>query len=201
MLKNLDTQTELECIQRVKAGEEDAFTEIIETYQDPVYNLCYRMLGTPQAAESAAQEAFWRTYRNLARYDTKRSFATWVLSIAAHHCIDLQRKKRLPTINLDEIIEFAAEDPTPNPESSLINVEFSEEVQRQLSKLSAKDRAVLILRYWHEYSEVEISEVLSISTSAVKSRLYRARHHMAHQWTAARKNTFLGERCQKAQVI
>ena len=118
MTTQLAKLAEAECIKRARAGDQDAFTDLVETYQNPVYNLCYRMLGTPQAAEDAAQESFWRAYKNLTRYDPNRSFATWLLSITAHYCIDQQRRKRLPTMDLDEIIEFSAEDPAPNPESS-----------------------------------------------------------------------------------
>jgi len=192
---------EAEYIIRVKAGDEDAFTEIVEAYQNPVYNLCYRMLGTPQAAEDAAQESFWRAFKYIDRYDQNRSFATWLLSIAAHYCIDQQRRKRLPTMDLDEIIEFAADDPAPSPEKSLVNVEFSEDVQRQLAELNENDRAVLILRYWYECSENEICSVLNISKSAVKSRLHRARKHMAEQWSQANGDLIMEGRNHETQTI
>ena len=177
------TIVEAECLKLAQRGDQEAFTQIVETYQNPVYNLCYRMLGNPQKAEDAAQETFWRAYKNLNRYDNSRPFPTWLLSIAAHYCIDQQRRKRLPSIDLDEIIEFSAEDPAPHPESVAINSEFSEYVQRQLAQLSEGDRAVLVLRYWHELSEDEICKTLNISKSAVKSRLHRARQHMAEQWS------------------
>lgn len=176
------TIAEAECLKLAQKGDQEAFSQIVETYQNPVYNMCYRMLGNPQAAEDAAQETFWRAYKNLNRYDDKRPFPTWLLSIAAHYCIDQQRRKRLPSIDIDEIIEYSAEDPAPNPESVAITAEFSEDVQRQLAQLSECDRAVLVLRYWHELSENEICETLNISKSAVKSRLHRARQHMAEQW-------------------
>ena len=192
---------EAECIKLARKGDQDAFAQIVETYQNPVYNLCYRMLGTPQAAEDAAQESFWRAYKNLHRYDTKRPFPTWLLSIAAHYCIDQQRRKRLPTMDLNEIIEFTAEDPAPSPESSLVNVEFSDKVQHQLAQLSENDRAVLILRYWHEYSENEICKTLSISKSAVKSRLHRARKHMATQWSETQRNLTMEGRHHETQTI
>lgn len=75
-------------ILQAKNGSDEAFTYIVETYQTPVYNLCYRMLGHVEAAEDAAQETFLRAYQHLHRYDIKRSFATWLLSITAHYCID-----------------------------------------------------------------------------------------------------------------
>jgi len=204
--------TEAECIKLARKGDQDAFTQIVETYQNPVYNLCYRMLGTPQAvynlcyrmlgtpqaSEDAAQESFWRAYKNLHRYDMKRSFATWLLSITAHYCIDQQRRKRLPTMDLNEIIEFAAKDPGPSPESTLVQGEFSDKVQDQLAQLSENDRAVLILRYWHED---EICRALSISKSAVKSRLHRARKHMAKQWTETQNNLKIEGRRHETQTI
>ena len=193
--------TEAECIKLARKGYQDAFTQIVETYQNPVYNLCYRMLGTPQAAEDAAQESFWRAYKNLHRYDMKRSFATWLLSITAHYCIDQQRRKRLPTMDLNEIIEFAAKDPAPSAESTIVQGEFSDKIQDQLAQLSENDRAVLILRYWHEYSEDEICRALSISKSAVKSRLHRARKHMAKQWVETQNNLKIEGRRHETQTI
>ena len=192
---------EVEYVELAKNGDQDAFTQIVETYQNPVYNMCYRMLRNPQAAEDAAQETFWRAHKNLHRYDSKRPFATWLLSIAAHYCIDQQRRKRLPSIDLNEIIEFSAEDPAPKPESITVKSEFSEEVQRQLAQLSENDRAVLVLRYWYEMSEDEICETLSISKSAVKSRLHRARNHMAEQWTESQKTLTMERRQHETQTV
>jgi len=80
-------------------GDENAFAQLVEAYQTPVYNLCYRMLGDETSAEDAAQETFWRAFRNLQRYDPKRSFITWLLSIAAHYCIDQQRKRGCQSLN------------------------------------------------------------------------------------------------------
>ena len=190
-----------DCIELARKGDQDAFTQIVETYQNPVYNMCYRMLGDPQSAEDAAQESFWRAYKNLQHYDPNRPFATWLLSIAAHHCIDLQRRKRLPTIDLDEIIEFGAEDTNPNPENIMVQKEFSDDIQAQMAGLSESDKAVLILRYWHEMSEEEICEVLSITKSAVKSRLHRARIHMAEQWSNLHENNHLKGRQHETQPI
>jgi RNA polymerase sigma-70 factor (ECF subfamily) len=201
MIDQLARIDETECIKLARKGDQDAFTQVVETYQNPVYNLCYRMLGTPQAAEDAAQESFWRAYKNLKKYDMNRSFPTWLLSIAAHYCIDQQRRKRLPAMDLDEIIEFSAEDPAPSPEISMTKVEFSEEVQRQLAQLNENDRIVLVLRYWHEYSEDEICEALNISKSAVKSRLHRARKNMALQWTETQSDLTMEGRHHETQTI
>jgi RNA polymerase sigma-70 factor, ECF subfamily len=177
------SNTEAEFIQDALKGEESAFASLVDLHQTHVYNLCYRMLGSPQEAEDAAQETFWRAHRNLQRYDPARSFITWLLSIAAHYCIDQQRRRRLPTIELDELLdtENFTPDPGPSPECDMAEKEEVEEIQKHLAKLNPNDRAILILRYFHELSEEEICDALTISKSAVKSRLHRARLHMSEQ--------------------
>ena len=87
---------EVRWLERARQGEQAAFAELVEAYQRPVYNLCYRMLGDPAEAEEAAQESFLKAYRGMRRYDPQRSFSTWLLSIASHHCIDQLRRRRLP---------------------------------------------------------------------------------------------------------
>jgi len=177
------TDLESEWLVRAKEGDDDAFAHIVETYQRPVYNLCYRMLGNPNDAEDAAQEAFLRAYKALGSYDPKRSFATWVLSIASHYCIDQLRKRRLNAFSLDdERTWFEPADPGPHPEKVAVDRERQVKVQALLDHLSPKDRAAVIFRYWYGYSYAEIAESLSLTISAVKSRLHRARKELANQW-------------------
>lgn len=171
--------TEAEWLRLAQQKDEDAFTHLVETYQTPVYNLCYRMLGNPGEAEDAAQETFWRAYQAIQRYDPSRSFITWLLSIAAHHCIDLQRKRRLPTIDLDLATDLDAPDPAPVPEKVVSRRQDQEAMSQVLNKLNEQDRIVIVLRYWQEFSEDEIAKTLSLTVPAVKSRLHRARKQLA----------------------
>jgi len=76
---------ESEWLIKAQRGDPEAFTCLLEAYQRPVFNLCYRMLGNAQDAEDAAQETFLRAYQHLKRYDNSRPFSTWLLSIAAHY--------------------------------------------------------------------------------------------------------------------
>jgi RNA polymerase sigma-70 factor (ECF subfamily) len=163
-------------------GDDEAFTHLVETYQKPVYNLCYRMLGDPQEAEDATQETFWRAYQGLGRYDMQRSFITWLLSIAAHYCIDQQRRRRLPIIGLELLPEGGAPDPTPGPERKFVRSEEDRLVRKLLGELGPQDRAALVLRYWYDFSDQEIANALSLSVSAVKSRLHRSRQVLAQRW-------------------
>lgn len=174
-MTNLDAAVLRQAIQ----GDEESFSQIVETYQRPVFNLCYRMLGQAQEAEDAAQETFWRAYQNLRRYDPQRPFATWLLSIAAHYCIDQQRKRRFPTLALELLPDEDAPDPAPNPERVFAQLEEQGQLQKLLARLGPQDRAAILLRYWYEFSEEEIAKSLSLTVSAVKSRLHRARKELA----------------------
>lgn len=177
---------EMAWVRKARAGDDDAFTQIVETYQTPVYNLCFRMLGEPEAAEDAAQETFLRVYQNLARYDFDRPFGTWLLSIAAHYCIDRLRRRRYVAFSLDdqpEDGEYEMPDAAaPHPESETARREERNRLQGLLKHLDETDRAAVVMRYWHDASEIEIATALGLTVSAVKSRLHRARRELAKRW-------------------
>jgi RNA polymerase sigma-70 factor (ECF subfamily) len=145
------------------------------------------MLGEPEAAEDAAQESFLRAYQNLHRYDQSRPFATWLLSIAAHYCIDRLRRRKLSVFSIDEENDdgstFEIADPASlDPEAESVKHEERDRLHTMLKDLDETDRAAIIMRYWYDYSEVEIAESLRLTVSAVKSRLHRARRSLAGMW-------------------
>jgi RNA polymerase sigma-70 factor (ECF subfamily) len=158
----------------------DSFEQVVRRYQRPVHNLCLRMLADPAQAEDVAQETFLRAYRNLHRYDPTRPFATWLLAIAAHRCIDHLRKRQLVFARVDE--QWDLPDPSPGPEATCEQHQMKEAVVQMLWTLTALDRAAVVLRFWHELSYEELSQVLHLPVSNVKSRLHRAKRRMASQW-------------------
>jgi len=173
-------------------GDQEAFAELLYTFQDAVYNLCYRLLGERTEAEDATQEAFLKAYYNLRRYDHERSFKTWVLSIASNHCIDRLRKRRMSYVSIDESIpatlSLASDEPEPEP--ALLGNERSQHIQDMLHTLQPDYRAAVVLRYWYDYSYAEIAEILGDSESAIKSRLYRARQLLAEKMTPTSDEDF-----------
>ena len=179
---------EMTWVLQAQQGCDEAFTNLVETYQKHVYNLCYRMLGEPESAEDAAQETFLRAFQHIHRYDRKRPFATWLLSIAAHYCIDRLRRRKFSMASIDQDEEdggFELPDAdAPNPESEVVYNEQREQMQELLKRLDSVDRAAIVLRYWNDCSEAEIAEALNLTVSAVKSRLHRARRELAGLWQA-----------------
>ncbi len=173
--------TILRWVEDALEGDQEAFAELVNTYQHAVYNLCYRMLGERTESEDAAQETFLRAYMNLQRYDPARSFKTWLLSIASNHCIDRLRRRRLTWLSLDEPLPstIVLSSSEPEPEDAAIKDQRSQAIQALLSELSTEYRAAVILRYWYDYSYTEIADILDTTESAIKSRLFRARQTLA----------------------
>ena len=170
-------------LERARQGDKQAFGQLVQAYQRPLFNLTYRMLGNPDEAEDAAQEAFLRAFANLGKYNTDHKFSTWLFSIANHHCIDRLRKRRITWMSIDDnpVLQNLEGD-APKPETSALRREESGEIQQLLNQLEPEYRMPLILRYWEEYSYEEIGQAMDLSLAAVKSRLFRARKQMAEMY-------------------
>ena len=180
VLSTVDNQAEW--LSQALRGDPQAFTSLVETYQRPVYNLCYRMLGNAEDAEDAAQETFLRAYKSMRRYDTSRPFSTWLLSIAAHYCIDQLRRRRFQIVSVEDLPVPDLPDPSPGLENSLGRREEQRRIRTLLDTLEPTDRAAVVMYYWYDCSYEEIAQTLTLTLSAVKSRLHRARRAMAETW-------------------
>ncbi|MDX1437118.1 MAG: sigma-70 family RNA polymerase sigma factor [Anaerolineales bacterium] len=175
----MSTDVQAQWLIQAKNNDIAAFSRLVEVYQAPVYNLCYRMLGNRQDAEDAAQETFMRAFRSIKKYDPQRPFKTWLLTIASRYCIDQYRKRRLPTVDLEPFVDFGLPDAGPGPEAALGRKEQDRQMQQVLHRLKPNERACIIMKYWHDMSLEEISEALDLTVPAVKSYLYRARKELA----------------------
>jgi RNA polymerase sigma-70 factor (ECF subfamily) len=173
-------QEERSWAKAAQEGNQVAFKQIVEAYQKPVYNLCYRMLHSPNEAEDAAQETFLRVYTKIGSYNPNHKFSSWILSIASHYCIDLLRKRRFQLVSWDDLPPWRwlpASD--PEPEQATLASESRDDLHRLLQTIPPDYRAVIVLRYWHEMSYDEIAIVLNTTVGTVKSRLFRARKLLA----------------------
>jgi RNA polymerase sigma-70 factor (ECF subfamily) len=179
-------------VQAALKGDRLAFMRLVEVYQRPVYNLCYRMLGDSAEAEDAAQETFIRAYTKLNTYQSDRKFSSWLFSIASHYCIDRIRQRRYQVVSWDDLPPWhslAADE--PEPEEATLAREARDRLHALLESLPPDYRAAIILRYWQDMPYEEIADSLNTSVSAIKSRLFRARQMMAD---AARQADLSGRR-------
>jgi len=166
-------------------GDRRAFAELVDLYKDKIYHLGFRMLGNTQEAEDVVQETFLRVYANLQAYDVTQKFSTWIFRIATNLCIDRLRKRRA-TYSLDadmpdsEGTDWYSMLPgnEETPEKRLILSETQEQVRKAIEALPEKYKAVIVLRYLHDFSMKEIGEVLDMPISTVKTRVHRGREYL-----------------------
>lgn len=182
----LSIHDDSELISKSKLGDTDAFGQLVDRYQQKVYNIAFRMTNSHEDALDLAQESFLRVYRALASYKGESAFSTWVFRIASNVCLDeMRKKKRQPRIALstdslvageegDYAIEIASGEAS-NPEQRLLQAEMRREITQALNTLSEEHRVVLVLRDIEGYSYEEIADMLGVNIGTIKSRLNRAR--------------------------
>lgn len=169
-------------IERVLAGDNNAFGELVEIYQDRVYNLALRMSGNADDAFDLAQEAFFRAWRGLSGFQFESAFSTWLFRLTSNVCLDwLRAKKRRPTVSLTtlddegEEVQMEIRDPGKGPEELLLAAEDRKALAKALNELPVEYREILTLRAINDLSYEEISRILNLREGTVKSRLSRAR--------------------------
>ena len=172
-------------VQAINSGQYDLFQDLVERYEQKLYNFSLRMCRNPSDAEDMVQETFLNVFRYLKdfRYETK--FKNWLYRIAASTCIKKRRKSKFAPereLSLEEFIpkdEAQAQAQTPEwalaPLDSLLNAELSDMINQAIKSLPEKYRLVIVLRDLEGFSTAETAHILGLSASNVKVRLHRAR--------------------------
>ncbi|GAC1383531.1 MAG: sigma-70 family RNA polymerase sigma factor [Herpetosiphon sp.] len=161
-------------IQLAHAGDHMAFGWVVDTYMPQVYKLAFRMLRSRPEAEDAAQEVFLRAYTKLGTFDLTQKFGSWLLSIAAHYCIDVHRRRRLEMVTLDDV-SFSLTAQERGPEGKALDNEQQAAIERAIGQLPPGYGSVMVLRYYRDLSYDEIQAITGLSSTALKTRLYRGR--------------------------
>jgi len=176
----VEAMSDAELVELILKGDQEVFSMLVERYKDAVQNLAYRMLSNATEAEDITQETFVRAYTQLATYKSVHKFSTWLLSIASHLAIDQLRRRRFLALPLEDVpfLEWIV-DMGISPEQSALQGEQQDEIQSYLQRLPGKYRAVIILRYWYDFSYDEIATALKLTPPLVKARLHRARELLA----------------------
>jgi len=174
---------EAELVKASQRGDVGAFNRLVLSYQELVYNICYRMLDDAEAAADVTQDAFLSAFQALKGF-RGGSFKAWLLRIATNGCYDqLRRRKRQPTAPLDELLGDGENpgtlaDHDPGPEERALRRELIEHLQHGLTTLPMEQRTAVILSDVHQLSYEEIAQVTGASLGTVKSRLSRGRAHL-----------------------
>jgi RNA polymerase sigma-70 factor, ECF subfamily len=168
-----------EAISRARTGDAEAWGDLYREYAPAIFRFCRRALPTREDAEDATMEIFMKLKDKLVQYDQSRSFTAWLYKVAANHCWDmLRRRKTRQDKETEDLENVPLEHPDPNQLDKLIEQRTGEEVRRALSKLGARARMALVMRYYSDMSYDEIADELGVRRAFVGVVLLRARHEL-----------------------
>jgi len=165
-------------VRQATGGDLEAFEELINRLRRRVYGFAYQHLRDSEEAHDLAQEIFVKLFRNLARYDSERPFEPWFWKLAANTTINY-RRKRVPIP-----AEPQAESADPNSTMQTHDPQLVE----ALSQLDPSYRLPILLHYYADLSLEQVSQTLSLSVPAIKSRLHRARAQLRNSLAEAEES-------------
>src|SRR5262245_1437336 len=188
-----DAELVLVCQRSVASALEGDYRRLYDRYKDRVYNVCFRITGNPSDALDASQEAFGIVFRRINEFRFESRFSSWVYRIAVNASIDVRRRARsrrlasLEALQDHQLGPRAKSEPADRvvemPSISASRRELEQEIQRAISRLSPKLRAIIVLRYIESLSYEEVAETLQLSLGTVKSRLARAHEALDRELT------------------
>ncbi len=168
----------------LKANHESAYEVLLARFQQPVYNLVYRLLADPADASDAVQEVFLKVFRNIEAFRGQSSLKTWIYRIALNEAYNHRRwfsRHRKQEVELENDEEGSRSwiesisDPARDPYELALNEERHQLIEAGLRNINADFRAAVVLRDLEELSYEEIAEVMQVSLGTVKSRILRGR--------------------------
>lgn len=169
-----------EVIRECLAGSQGAWETLMNTFAKRIFNMAYQFSGSRQEAEDRTQEVFLKLHGALPKYDFGKNFTAWLLTLAKNHLIDEYRRTKWEKTQRDDFDERVLAQPAHDgPETSLVEKETKALVWEGLNRLSAEMRMVIILKDLQGGSYEEVAEILSLPLGTVKSRVNRARIHLA----------------------
>jgi RNA polymerase sigma-70 factor (ECF subfamily) len=168
-----------EAVARARAGDADAWGDLYREFAPAIFRFCRRALPTREDAEDATMEIFMKLRDKLTQYDETRSFSAWLYKVAANHCWDLLRRRKIrQDKETDDVADVPLEHPDPKQLDRMIEQSTNEEVRRALAKLGARARMALVMRYYSDMSYDEIADALGVRRAFVGVVLLRARHEL-----------------------
>jgi len=169
---------DLSLIERARAGDLDAFNDLVTLYQDQLFALIVRMVPDRDQASDVVQEAFFSAYRNLARF-RGGSVKSWLNRICVNAAMDTQRlRKRRPVQPYPELDDETWQPPAgdaADPERIAVSAERSRAINHAMAQITDDQRIAIVMYDVQGYDYAEIAEMTGVSLGTVKSRIHRGR--------------------------
>lgn len=164
-------------IDRILAGEQQLYAELVNRYKSYAFTIALKILEIRPEAEEAAQDAFIKAYHSLASFNREAKFSTWLYRIAFNTAISYKRKRKGSYQSIENaIVEYGQEG-----EEMLERTDKKKFINLAMSKLNEADRLALNLFYLQEFSLEEIADITGMQANTVKVRVHRARQRLADE--------------------
>ena len=177
-----DPERDLRLMEKVRAGDMDAFRELVETHQQRVVGTIARMIGDPIEAEDISQQVFVRVWKSAPRWEPTAKFTTWLYTILRNLVFNESRRRaRHKTTSLDAATDHEdhprqfADSNVKAPDTTMLDAEMQDAIEQAIRELPEAQRMAVVMRRYQDVSYEEIGEVLDLTVPAVKSLLFRAR--------------------------
>ena len=174
-LMHLGSAADAELVRLARGGEERAFRELVGRYLRPALAVAWEFVGSREDAEDVVQEAFRRAARALDRFDARRPFRPWFLTILRNVA---RNHRSAGALRLHEALEDEVADEEPSPLEQVEGLELQARVDLELSALPDMQRVCFRLCVLEGLSSVEVAEALGLSDATVRTHVYRARQAM-----------------------
>lgn len=164
-------------IKKVLQGDTASFAHLVERYQTYVFTITHRVLNNREEAEEAAQDTFVKAFKRLKDYRQEAKFSTWLYPIARNTAIDYKRRKTRITasIDADESFYYVEDKQSIGQFARVQAQQRSTYIQQLIQRLSEQDGMLITLFYLKEHSIEEIADIVGMSSSNVKVKLFRLR--------------------------
>jgi RNA polymerase sigma-70 factor (ECF subfamily) len=163
---------------RARDGDSEAFESLVRRYRNEVYALCWYFTRNREDAWDLSQEVFIKAWRALNRFRGESSFKTWLMRIAANHCKDHLKKRRLDTASFDDALQAPDTESSANPSETAVSNELGAAIDAAVQQLPAKHQMAFVLREYKGMSYQEMAEVMQCNVGTVMSRLFNARKRL-----------------------
>ncbi len=165
-------------VARLRMRDANAFSELIECYERPMFNVAFRMLGSAAEAADATQNVFLKVFEHIAGYDPTYRLFSWIYRIAVNESIDRLKHRRHAEAVAIDVEDFPLASAERGPEQVAGDAQLHDLIQTALMELPYDHRVVIVLRHFAECSYAQMAEILHIPEKTVKSRLYSARQEL-----------------------
>jgi RNA polymerase sigma-70 factor (ECF subfamily) len=187
----LERREDEELVARLRAGEEQAYEILLSRFQQPVYNLAFRLLNDSGDASDVVQEVFLKVFRNVSRFRRQSSLRTWIYRITVNEAHNQRRwffRHRSREVGIEDERDAARNRAVPDSARSPFDHAFDCErhvlIENALARINPLFREVVVLRDVEDLSYEQIADVLEISLGTVKSRIMRGREALREELTA-----------------